>query len=236
MSSIIPRDKAQAYQRWELASFDRPFSSAHPVQTRAPAPPEVAQEPEPENIEMDVHLPTAEEIEQVHSEARAEGYEQGLKEGTELALAEEREAIAGNIKQLASITDNFAAALDDLDQELAEDIMAFSIELARQMVGASLQVRPESLLPVIREAMAALPLHHGTVLVHINPSDAEQIKTHFGEQLAHAGWRIVENREIQAGGCRLIAGNSEVDASVETRWRRILASFGAKPEWLEPGP
>ena len=61
-------------------------------------------------------------------------------------------------------------------------------------------------------------------------------RLHLGEQLAHNGWRIIEDGNITAGGCRVEAGASEVDATLETRWRRVLDAIGTSGEWLEPKP
>lgn len=241
MSNIIPRDQSHAFQRWELASFDQPKPYAIPTPAPLLGKVEAAEEPQTEDSSPLVFsLPTAEDIERIHQEAQAEGhkegYQQGFAEGLEAGRQEGLKAIETEARQIAAITANFAAALSELDQTVAEDVLALALEVARQMVGASLQVKPEYLIPIIREAMNALPLHHGTVLVHLNPSTLDLVRTHFGEQLSHSGWRLIEDRDIQAGGCKLHVGNSEVDATVGNRWRRVLEAIGANPEWLEPGP
>jgi flagellar assembly protein FliH len=253
MAIVIPKEHAQHFERWSINSFDKP----QPTRTRPPlpstplpslSPPKELSEEKAltgdvseEDVSTDsadtqFKLPTAEEIEQIHEEARKEGYQAGLEEGKKSAHDEGLLEIKTQVDRLAGITDSLSAALNDLDQELAEDILLFAVEVARQVVSSSLRVQPESLLPVIREAMATLPLHHGTVLIHLNPDDTEMVKHHFGEQILHAGWRIIEDKEIQTGGCRLHAGSSEVDATTASRWRRTLEAMGAKPDWLEPSP
>lgn len=242
MSNVIPRDQSLAFQRWQITSFDQPKS---PVPLPEPLLGDddalsLEDMPPTENSQPTFQLPTAEDVERIHAEAQAaghqEGYQQGFAEGLAAGRQEGLKAIQAQAQEIATITANFAAALSDLDQSVAEDVLELALEVARQMVGASLQVNPECLIPVIREAMSALPLHHGSILVHLHPSTIELVRTHFGEQLSHAGWRLIEDRDIQAGGCRLHVGNSEVDATVSNRWRRILEAIGAKPEWLEPSP
>jgi flagellar assembly protein FliH len=104
------------------------------------------------------------------------------------------------------------------------------------MTGTALKVQPERLLPIIREALAALPLHHGPVTLSVHPDDAPLVREHLGEYFSHGGGRIQEDPDIAPGGCRLQAGNSEVDASLPTRWRRILEGIGVTPEWLDAQP
>lgn len=238
MSSVIPREHTQGFQRWELGSFDQPAS---PLGTNAPplsghSPDEATTPAVAEPVAPPLTLPTAEDIEQIHTQAHAEGFSQGQAEGFAQGHAEGLAAAQAEQAKVADMIAHFTSALNGLDQEMAEDVLDLAIELTRQMVGSSLQVRREGLLPIIREAMAALPMHHGTVTVHIHPDDSDYVRSHFGEQINHGGWRIFEEREIQPGGCRLTAGSSEVDGTVATRWRRVLEAIGAKPEWLEPSP
>ena len=63
----------------------------------------------------------------------------------------------------------------------------------------------------------------------LNPVDAENIRTQLTEQFAQTSTRIVEDREITPGGCMLQAGPSEVDATIETRWKRVLEAIGTEP-------
>ena len=84
MSGIIPKEELAGMQRWELASFDRRPS---PAPAAPPPPPAEEIVTVTESIEP-VHLPTAEEIERIHDEARKAGYEAGHTEG--LAQAKEK--------------------------------------------------------------------------------------------------------------------------------------------------
>jgi flagellar assembly protein FliH len=247
MSIVIPKEQAQTFERWQMTSFDRPLNAptSQPKPLVAPPPPRTEKIARPvvteEDIETDLSkvefkLPTAEDIEKIHDEAKAEGYQAGFEEGKRLAHSEGLQAIESQTQRLTEIVSHLSASLNDLDQELAEDVLEFAIEVARQVVSASLKVSTESLLPIIREAMSALPLHHSAVVIHVNHHDVDMVRHHFGEQLQHAGWRIMEDPDIQAGGCKLHAGSSEVDATIGTRWRRTIEAMGAKPDWLEPGP
>lgn len=180
-------------------------------------------------------LPTAADVERIHQEAWTEGFREGQKQGREDGLAESELQRQSLRQRLDDLINHLSSALEQVDQEMAEELLDFAVELARQIAGHGLQVQPESLLPVIREAMAALPLHHGTVLIHLCPEDMDMVREHFGEQLSHAGWKLVEDKHVQRGGCKLHSGSSEIDATVATRWRRVLETIGARAEWLEPG-
>ena len=51
--------------------------------------------------------------------------------------------------------------------------------------------------------------------------------------LATLPWKIVEDAQIERGGCRLETPTTEVDATLETRWRRVVASLGRDDSWID---
>jgi flagellar assembly protein FliH len=38
---------------------------------------------------------------------------------------------------------------------------------------------------------------------------------------------------MERGGCRFLTGSSEIDATLENRWRRIVAALGRDDAWLD---
>ena len=110
-----------------------------------------------------------------------------------------------------------------------DEILALATELARQMVRQTLNGRPEAVVDLIREALLQLPQNHA--LIHLNPEDAEMVKEYLGEQLSHAGHRLVEDVTITRGGVRIDASGSQIDATVQTRWRRIMDNLGRNISW-----
>ncbi len=235
MNPWIPKEKLTAYQRWEVAAFDEQ-ADATPREPPPSAPEAVAPSAEPVEIrpteespveEHAIVLPTAEEIERMHREAHDAGYAAGYQAGLGAA-----QAIAG---QLASVLDKLPEALAAIDQTVADELLALALEIANQVLRSSLRVRPELLLPVVREAVTTLHPHHGQPLLFAHPDDASLIRTHLGEQLAHSHWRILDDAALTPGGCRVELGASEVDATLETRWRRVIEAIGINPEWLAKG-
>jgi flagellar assembly protein FliH len=45
---------------------------------------------------------------------------------------------------------------------------------------------------------------------------------------------VVENSQIEPGGCRLETSHGELDATLETRWKNVLESLGQNGDWLAP--
>lgn len=178
-------------------------------------------------------LPTVDEIERIHEEARASGYAVGLIEGKSAGEKLALEIVESKAQEFAALIANLEHALSEFDQSVAEQLLALAMETAAQITRGSISAKTDILLPVIQEAIAMLPLHHTHVIIRLNPADANNVKTYLGEQFSQTGTQIIEDSSISTGGCLLQAGASEVDASIETRWKRVLETIGTEPqEWL----
>lgn len=233
MSGIIPKEQLAAYQRWQFGAFDAPAEPVPMAPAEAAPPPPEEPPAAGEPVAEPPALPTAEDIERIHEEARQAGYEAGFAEGREAGEEAAREATQTLVGEMIELTRHMEEALSELDQSVGEQVLELALEVARQLAQASIRTNPDYLLPIIREAVAALPLHHAHVVIHLNPQDAAHVRPHL-ESLAGNTAQIAEDATVAPGGCRLRAGTSEVDATVDTRWQRILEAIGADPEpWLK---
>jgi flagellar assembly protein FliH len=232
MTGFIPKEKLSAYQRWELAAFDEtgklPPTVPLPDSTSAPTDAPADQPP--------LTLATAEQVERIYAEAQESGYAAGHATGHAAGYEEGATQARIEAGQINVLLENLQRALQEFDQGVADQLLAVSIQIASQVLRQSLRIKPELLLPVVREAVAALSPHHGHPALFVHPDDAALVRTHLGEQLSHNNWRILEDSRLEAGGCRVEVGASEVDATLETRWRRVIESIGVSQEWLDAQP
>ena len=168
-----------------------------------------------------VALPTASQLEEIHRLARDEGYRSGYAEGMQKATQENQ--------RLAALID---ALSKQADEQVAQELLGLSLDIARQMLHQALKVNPELLLGVVREAIGTLPhFNQGAHLV-LHPADAELVRDRMGEQLTHSGWKIFEDARIERGGARIETANSQIDATLESRWNRVVAALGQDTSWL----
>lgn len=209
-------DHEQRYRRWEPERFED-------SKVRTPEPVVQAPAPEPE-----VRLPTADEIERIHIDAaeigRKAGFEHGYEEGTARVRME--------ALQINTLLEHFETAVSEFDQQVGESLVRLALEIARQVVRRELKTQPHCLLDVVRETLAQLPHQH--VNIHVHPGDAQLVRTHLADQVQHAGHRIREDASLARGGCRLDAAGTQVDATVETRWKRVVESLGLRDDWSAP--
>ena len=232
MSNVIPKEQLAAYQRWQANTFDAPAVDATASPPAALAI-EMEDNQEGELVTGPLNLPTANDIENIHEQARNEGYQAGFEEGRQAGEAATLTARQEEIARLTALTANFRDALANLDQIVADQTLDLALEVASLVIGSALQTRRELLLPVIREALQALPLHHGNISVYISPEDIESLRDGVADIISQGTIHLVPDSTISPGGCLLTAGHSEVDASLETRWKRVLEAIGVDPEkWL----
>lgn len=244
---------AGAYRRWEPPSFDpgapqpsdpglAPTDADTDANAHAAAQADgesAATQAAPEApLPPPVPLPTVEEIEAMFEQARAEGHEAGLAEGRETGHTEGYEAgwrkgkedAQREAERLASVVAEMDAALDGIDQAVAEEIVTMAIELARQMVRRTLADHPDAVADTVRDALQQMP--HNQIRIHLHPDDVALVREHLTDQIEHGHHRIIEDDTLARGGCRLDAAGAELDATVHTRWRRILAGLGrGDSEW-----
>lgn len=216
-STEHPKSLLSAWERWELASFD---SAAEPAGTAANA---------------GSSAPSDEEIERIREHAREEarqtGYAAGFAEGLAAGQAQAESMGHAEALRLAQTVGNLDNCIAELNQAVADDLLALSIEVARQVVRQAVDAKPELLLGVIREALQQLPLLHAAI--HLHPEDASLARLRAGDQLAHAGHRIHEDPTLKRGDVIIEAGGSHLDASLATRWRRIVEGLGHNASWIE---
>lgn len=220
MTGFVPKEKLTAYQRWEVAAFDEAEQAAE-LSANAAASGNAGER-------SAVTLATATEIERMHAEAREQGYAAGHAEG----IAAARQSAARIDALLASLQQS----IREIDQHVADQLLATAVEIANQVLRQSLRVKPELLLPVVREAVATLNAHLGHPALYAHPEDAALIRSELGDQLASNNWRLIEDASLTVGGCRVELGASEVDATLETRWRRVIESIGISQDWLADKP
>jgi len=208
--AAIPKEQLTAYQRWELPDFGTAGQEvgASPVRQK--------------NSARGIMLPTAVELEEIQRQAHDEGYQAGYQAGYQPGT-----------QRIAALLTAMEQALQQADQDIAQDLLNLSLEVARQMVQQALKTNPEILLNTIRAAISSLPhLNHGAHLV-VHPDDAKMLRASMGEKLDHTGWKIFEDALIARGGVRVETAHSQIDATLENRWQRIVAAIGQDSSWIQ---
>ncbi len=167
-----------------------------------------------------VVLPTADEVEALTQLAHDEGYAAGLQ------------AARDEARRLAALGEAFQGAVVAMEATVADSLLGLALDLAQQVIRQSLAVRPELVLPVVKEALRGLSGSFQNNVLLLNPADAELVSRHASEELSRHNWRIVVDERIETGGCRIESSNGEVDATLTQRWQLAMANLGRSDAWI----
>ena len=245
---------------WPMPELDdrpRPPASAPPDSPPQPNG-DLPAESAADKAEQDA--PSAEElVRQQLTRGYAEGWERGLAEGRERGLAQGREqgyaegfaagteaAQAGPVLQaqrLQSIVARLGGPIPVLDAIVEDAVAALALEVARCVIGRETSRSRDYLVPLIREAIAKVPIEMGAPKLVLNPADLEAIRG-LAPDVTADGAALIADETIEPGDCRVVCdgepapvkdrrwrprpatGVSQVDLSLATRWRTaMLAMF-----------
>ena len=203
--AFIPKEQLTAWERWEMAALAEASTPRHRA---APAAAHAV----------------------VDEQARANGYAVGVAEGQKTGHAAGYAAgLAAGHAEAAALTEvvvSARAALDALGGTLADRTVQLAIAIAQQVIRSELATRPESILAVLRDAMGNMPGSDARLQIHVNPADAAILHAHMGDEMNRNNWQAVEDPSMQRGGCRLVSNEGDVDATLATRWKNVLAALG----------
>lgn len=220
---VIPKEQLTAYQRWELGGLESgqsPSAQATPV-------------PERQEEAVAVALPTAEQLERIHQQAWQEGYRLGREEGHKAGYETGIQDARVYLERLRLLAEAMDADRLRQDEQLAREVLELALSIAQQVVRTSLKVKPMLMLTAVREAMANLPALTGHTRLVVHPEHAPFVRECLANEYAHLAWKVVEDPALEAGGFRVENAHSEMNASMEVRWRDIVTALGADASWLD---
>ncbi|MFZ4480945.1 MAG: flagellar assembly protein FliH [Rhodoferax sp.] len=220
----VPPELMSAWQRWEMSSITAAPAGASTGAERAGLAAGHAGTGQIDEVELARLRFQARQ--EGHAEGREEGYAKGQAEGHAAAIELARQ----EVQSLRTLLIALPSAMRAAEHEVADDLMALALEIARQMVRQALKTEPQHILTLVRELIRMEPTLSGTPRLLMHVDDAALVQQHLADDLQTAGWRIRTDLSIQRGGCRVHAAGGALDATLETRWERVEAAFRRETE------
>ena len=211
--SALLKEQQTAYERWEMASFADGQATSTAKPKREQTMPEMRQQ-----------------LAQLTEAARKEGYAKGLGEGYAAGMQQAMEAVQADRQALAMLAQTLDQSLQQSEQQMAEQLLQLAMGLARAMLKAHLAVDEAAVLPVVAEAVRALPYVQQPARIFVHPLDAAAVKQYVAETQEER-WHIVDDATVERGGCRVETGANQVDASNGLRWKKITEALGQRTDW-----
>lgn len=177
-----------------------------------------------------------------HAEGYAAGHEQGLaaglEEGRKLGHDEgyitghEAGHTAGSVQarqateQLLSLADECAESLASIEQETGQALITLAIQIAEQVLRTTVKTQPTALLALIQEITHRENDKDAILKLRLHPDDIELVNQYLDKEPTVNLWRLLPDPDITPGGCIAETGLGDIDATLETRWKRVTAALG----------
>ena len=216
---FIPGEEVGAVAQWDFAAVDT-ASILRAAQT-------------------DAHQAA---VARAHDDAvRQEGYAQGFAQAQAQAALETRQRIAEFTRsqgeeaahRLAAVLASTGLQLQQSEQAIAQGVLELACEVARQVLREELSVNPNVLQPAVREALGLLLADSKSAVVRMNPLDLEVLEEPLRAEFSNLSLTLLADARVDRGGCLVESAGTVVDATMERRWARAVATLGLSVPWQE---
>ena len=153
------------------------------------------------------------------------GRQQGHAEGTQAA----QQVKAQHARDLARVLEALRGRFAELESGGAEAVLQLALTIARQVVRREIEFDTHAVLPPLREAVASVIEQQSQPRVHLNPQDFALLREELEADGMFKGCLFIADEAVRRGGCRVETAQCDVDATLESRWQRVLAAVGVDP-------
>lgn len=223
----------EAWKRWQMAAFDAPAAPETPRQPSAPTAAELHAKIEglrnaavtrghAEGYAAGHAQGLAAGIEQGREEGRKQGHEAGLQAGH--AAGQENARLQAS--QLESLALACADAVVEVENEMGQAMISLAISIAEQVLRSSLDEHPEKILELIRDITHIDTSKEAVLRLRLNPADQELVQRYLDKEPGTKHWQLLPDESIERGGCLAETALGNIDATLQTRWQRVVGSLG----------
>ncbi len=176
-------------------------------------------------------------------------FDEGLAEGRRRVAAELQEQEAaiglGFAARCDALVNELDAGLNALEGRLADQVLRLSMKLAERIACHAIQTDPTLIQSVLDDALNRLSAPWRQLDIAANPVDLPVIESWLARRDAEvvstgataddgargsARVRLRPDPTLTPGGCRIVADDTQLDATVETRIQRAFEALGGSPD------
>jgi len=160
-----------------------------------------------------------------HEAGRVAGFEAGMAEG----YTEGAQAARTEVEQLDTLMHATTIALERLEAETGQALISLAVSIARQVLYNTLESEPERILDAVREVLQVEGSQQGLLKLRVHPADLGLVEQYLQHDDTVARWQLLADTDIARGGCKAETALGEIDATLQTRWRRVVSALGVTP-------
>lgn len=156
----------------------------------------------------------------------AAGHADGLRRGREQARLEAQAAFEQMSKPVDAILKGLKKLRTDFRSAQRKEVVELVAKVARQVIRAELALQPSQMLTLVDETLAAMPPTREEIDVYLNPEELKRIVELDPKRAKR--WNLMADARLDAGECRIRAGDEEVDAGCHQRLAAVMEQVEAQ--------
>ena len=172
------------------------------------------------------------------TEGRAQGVEEGHAEGHETGLKQAIEdghaRTETEVQRLTNLLQNCALALHEVEEETGQALIRLAISISQQVIRSTLTLEPERILETIHDILHLDGGQEGLLRLRLHPEDLALVQVHIADDPLARQWRLQADPTIERGGCIAETTLGSIDATLQTRWQRVVGALGQNMPWISP--
>ncbi len=221
-SRFIPGDEIDAVSRWSFADVDAAA---------------MLLEQQVRERELNAH------VESARQQAHAQGYAEGFQQGRAQTLLDAQKQVSDYMAQqgqetaqrFGALVTSAGEQLEAAEQMAGQAVLELACEIARQVLRHEIASNPNTLLPVIREALGQLFADSKAVVIKLHPQDLDVLQDVLHEEYPNLPLTLQPDATLTRGGCLVESAGTVIDGRLEKRWARAMGRLGQNLDWEEGG-
>lgn len=221
-SRFIPGDEIDAVSRWSFADVDAAA---------------MLLEQQVRDRELNEH------VESARQQAHAQGYAEGFQQGRAQTLLDAQKQVSDYMAQqgretaqrFGALVTSAGEQLEAAEQMAGQAVLELACEIARQVLRHEIASNPNTLLPVIREALGQLFADSKAVVIKLHPQDLDVLQDVLHEEYPSLPLTLQPDATLTRGGCLVESAGTVIDGRLEKRWARAIGRLGQNLSWEESG-
>jgi flagellar assembly protein FliH len=159
-----------------------------------------------------------EEAQSIRELAAREGYKKGLEEAGE------------EITRVRASLEEFLSCRAQVYEELSNDILEISLEVAKKILKAEVETNSEVLKNILKSVFDEISVTEQRITVKVSPEEIEFARASLPEVLSNsqidAKIFIISDEMVEKGSCTVLTGNGVIDANFSTQLVIVQNAFG----------
>ncbi|MEA1973001.1 MAG: FliH/SctL family protein [Candidatus Cloacimonadota bacterium] len=164
------------------------------------------------------------EFEKKLQNEKKKAYESGFKAAEVKYKKEYSKKYQTSIDSFENISQSFDKQFDSILEDHEQDILQLTIDIAKKIILAELQSKPELILNILKKSMSLLS-DKKQLKVFVNSSDWELVKENINDLGLHFentnDIEIISSEKIHSGGCRIESNAGSINADIESQMNEI---------------